>query len=76
MGPPSGMRYPARMQPRCHGSGEPAASVAKRRERPSALTGGFQVYNLPSRKLRTSFGPSGVSTLSGWNWSPTTGRVR
>ena len=33
-------------------------------------------HRLPSRKLRPSAGPSGVSTDSGWNWIPTTGRSR
>ena len=33
-------------------------------------------HKRPSRKLRASAGPSGVSTDSGWNWTPTAGRSR
>ena len=33
-------------------------------------------HSLPSRKLRASAGPSGVSTDSGWNWTPTIGSSR
>src|SRR5205814_1090682 len=33
-------------------------------------------HSRPSRKLRASAGPSGVSTDSGWNWTPTIGSVR
>ncbi len=33
-------------------------------------------HRRPSRKLRASAGPSGVSTDSGWNWTPTIGNVR
>ena len=33
-------------------------------------------HRLPSRKFRPSAGPSGVSTDSGWNWMPTTGKAR
>ena len=33
-------------------------------------------HRRPSRKLRASSGPSGVSTDSGWNWMPTTGSSR
>ncbi len=33
-------------------------------------------HSRPSRKLRASTGPSGVSTDSGWNWTPTAGSSR
>ena len=33
-------------------------------------------HSLPSRKFRASAGPSGVSTDSGWNWTPTAGSSR
>src|SRR5581483_3421607 len=33
-------------------------------------------HRFPSRKLRASAGPSGVSTDSGWNCTPTTGSSR
>ncbi len=33
-------------------------------------------HQRPSRKLRASAGPSGVSTDSGWNWTPTIGSSR
>src|SRR5205085_2017594 len=33
-------------------------------------------HNFPSRKLRARAGPSGVSTDSGWNWTPTAGSSR
>src|SRR5581483_635340 len=33
-------------------------------------------HGAPTRKLRAICGPSGVSTLSGWNWTPSTGSVR
>ena len=33
-------------------------------------------HSRPSRKLRASAGPSGVSTDSGWNWTPTAGSSR
>ena len=33
-------------------------------------------HSFPSRKLRASAGPSGVSTDSGWNWTPTAGSSR
>ena len=33
-------------------------------------------HRRPSRKLRPSAGPSGVSTDSGWNWMPITGNSR
>ena len=37
---------------------------------------GLLDHSLPSRKLRARAGPSGVSTDSGWNWTPTIGNVR
>ncbi len=33
-------------------------------------------HSRPARKLRASAGPSGVSTDSGWNWTPTAGSSR
>src|SRR5262249_54968364 len=33
-------------------------------------------HRRPSRKLRASAGPCGVSTDSGWNWMPSTGSSR
>ena len=33
-------------------------------------------HSFPSRKFRASAGPSGVSTDSGWNWTPTAGSSR
>src|SRR5205085_6652026 len=33
-------------------------------------------HRAPSRKLRASSGPTGVSTDSGWNWTPSSGSSR
>ena len=57
-----------------HLFGELGAEVVVRRN--DAIDAGEAERLAPSRKLRASSGPTGVSTDSGWNWTPSTGSSR
>ena len=78
-------RSATRKPPICAGVASPlmiwfitSRASPRLRSRPSSscASASWIVTVPPSRKLRPSAGPSGVSTDSGWNWMPITGNSR